>query len=103
MRAILIALLLAPALAFGQGIPWAKVPVVLVVGAESDDDVRLVRDAVEFWNREFASLGSSFRLGPVVRPDASVSGGELISMSARVLNREGPGDVPDYLRDLPGD
>src|SRR5262245_49932571 len=103
MRAILVALLLIPALALGQAQPWTKAPLVLVVGAEGEDDLRLVRDAVDFWNREFASLGSPFRLGPVVQSEASVRGGELVAMSARVLNREAPGELPDYMRGLPGD
>ena len=48
--------------------PWAKVPAVVVVGARTDDArLPLVRDAVAFWNRSFAELGSAFRLWPVTQ------------------------------------
>ena len=48
--------------------PWMKVPAVVVVGANANDArLPVVQDAVAFWNRSFAELGSAFRLGPVTQ------------------------------------
>ncbi len=50
------------------GVPWKKVPAILVV-AETDTDPRfeLVESAVAHWNGLLAEMGSGFRLGPVQR------------------------------------
>lgn len=48
--------------------PWTKVPAVVVVGASANDArLPLVQDAVAFWNRSFAALGSAVRLGSVTQ------------------------------------
>jgi hypothetical protein len=50
-----------------HGTFWTRIPTVTVVAAiESDPRLPLVRDAVDFWNRTFAEIGSPFRLGRVV-------------------------------------
>jgi len=76
-------------------VPWAKVPVVVVVGGRTDDArLPLVRDAVAFWNHTFAELGSAFRLGPVSQAGGSVTADELRALSDRVLSRTGPTQLP---------
>jgi len=85
--------------------PWAKVPTVVVVGARTDD-ARLppVRDAVAFWNRSFAELGSAFRLGPVTEGRGAVPADELRALSGRVLSGTGPTrSPPESIQGVPGD
>jgi len=85
--------------------PWAKVPTVVVVGARTDD-ARLppVRDAVAFWNRSFAELGSAFRLGPVTEGRGAVPADELRALSGRVLSGTGPTQSPpENIQGVAGD
>lgn len=85
--------------------PWAKVSAVVVVGARTDDArLPLVQDAVAFWNRSFAELGSAFRLGTVSQADATVPVDELRALSGRVLSGTGPTQFPpESLKGVPGD
>ena len=84
--------------------PWTKVPAVVVVGARTDDPrLPLVRDAVAFWNRSFAELGSAFRLGPVTQAAGAVPADELRALSDRVLKRTGPtSSPPESIQGVPG-
>jgi hypothetical protein len=85
--------------------PWAKVPAVVVVGARTDDArLPLVRDAVAFWNRSFAELGSAFRLGPVTQVGGAVPADELRALSGRVLSGTGPAQSPlESIQGIAGD
>jgi len=72
----------------GPVTPWTKVPAVVVVGASTNDArVPLVQDAVAFWNRSFAELGSAFRLGPVTQATGAVPVDELHALSASAWRR----------------
>ena len=88
----------------GSVLPWTKVPAVVVIGAEANDArVPLVQDAVAFWNRSFAELGSAFRLGPVTQAAGMVPVDELRALSDRVLSRTGPTQLLlESIRDVPG-
>jgi hypothetical protein len=84
------------------GFAWDKPPTVVVVAAEGDPRVRLVDEAVDYWNRTFAELGSPFRLGPVsVRP-GDIPAGELQAISTTILGGVRP-EMPASVRALPGD
>jgi hypothetical protein len=86
------------------GVPWRHPPNVVVVSAAGDARSRLVDEAVAFWNRTLAEIGSGFRLGPVTHVVQLVPGEALQSMSQSVLDARGAAaDVPQALRDLPGD
>jgi hypothetical protein len=89
----------------GLVVPWTKVPAVVVIGPSTNDArVPLVQDAVAFWNRSFAELGSAFRLGPVIQAAGAISVDELRALSDRVLSRTGPTQLlPESIRDVPGD
>ena len=39
---------------------------IVVLGREGDSRNQLVIDAVDFWNKQLAEIGSGFRLGPVI-------------------------------------
>jgi Matrixin len=94
----------AGSVAVGSVAPWTKVPVVVVVGASAGDPrLPLVRDAVAFWNRSSAELGSAFRLGPVKQASEAIPADELSALSDRVLSRRSPTQFPESLDGLPGD
>lgn len=93
---------IAPA-QFGAG--WMKTPQIVVVGPSEDPRPPLVDEAVAFWNKTLAELGSGFRLGAVTRHVGSVPGGELQRMSNLVVE---PGrrpnlTLPDSIIDVRGD
>ena len=95
----------APGTAAGIPVaPWTTVPAVVVVGAGANDArLLLVQDAVAFWNRSFAELGSAFRLGPVTEAAGAVPVNVLRTMSDQVLSRTGSTPFPESLRGVPGD
>jgi Matrixin len=95
----------ARSIAGGPVAPWTKVPAVAVVGANANDArLPLVQDAVVFWNRSFAELGSGFRLGPVTQAAGAVPVDELRALSDRVLSRTGPTQFPpESIHDVSGD
>jgi hypothetical protein len=47
------------------GVAWRYTPMVVVVSAAGDPHSRLVDEAVAFWNKTLAEIGSGFRLGSV--------------------------------------
>ena len=83
---------------------WTRVPAVTVVAvAANDPRLPLVRDAVEFWNRTFADIGSAFRLGPVTVVGGMVPVDELLALSKTVVDRGGLVLLPDSVTAQPGD
>jgi len=88
--------------AYDGGRAWTNVPSIVVLSAADDARLPLVRQAVEFWNRTFAELGSGFRLGLVTLANASISIGELQALSAAVLSAAGPSPPPEGVRVSPG-
>jgi Matrixin len=94
----------AGSVAVGPVAPWTKVPAVVVVGTSANDArLPLVHDAVAFWNRSFAELGSAFRLGPVTQASGAIAADELSALSDRVLSRRGTTQFPGSLDGVPGD
>jgi len=83
---------------------WSHGPSIVVVVANAGDArIRLVGDAVKFWNGVFAQLGSPFRLGGVTQRRGTVPSDEMKVLSASALARMGPVDLPASVRDIPGD
>lgn len=87
-RRLAILLLAVPGLLAAFGAPWQwtgphwrGVPTLTIVGGADDPRLPAVRDAVEFWNRTFASLSTTFRLGTVTRVDGSVPDEDLRDLS----------------------
>jgi len=100
---VLIATSLAAGAAHAQ-FAWWYAPRVVVVSAEHDPRLPLVDEAVAYWNRTLAEIGSGFRLGPVARRVQPIPEGALHSLSLAVLaNPRGPLPVPEALGELPGD
>jgi hypothetical protein len=72
--------------AFGAPWPWTGpnwrgVPTLTIVCREDDRRLPAVRGAVEFWNRTFAALPTTFRLGTITRVDGSVPDEDLRDLS----------------------
>jgi Matrixin len=81
---------------------WTSVPSVAVLSSEDDVRLRLVRDAVEFWNRTFAELGSAFRLGALIQTNGAIPVDELKALSEAVLGSTGAPAPPEGVRSSPG-
>jgi hypothetical protein len=77
----------------------------VVFGANANDArLPLVGDAVAFWNRSFAELGSAFRLGSVSQAVGAIQVDELRTLSGRVLSGTGPTQFPpESIGGVPGD
>ena len=82
---------------------WTKVPTLVIVAPENDARMPVSHEAIDFWNRTFAEIGTPFRLGPVVQITAAVPVDVLQDLSARVVGRGGLVELPENLQRLPGD
>jgi hypothetical protein len=84
--------------------PWSITPTIVIIAAsESDPRIPLAHEAIAFWNETLAGLGSPFRLGAVTVLKGRVPSDQLSAISYRVLTRTGPGEVPESVRNGPGD
>jgi Matrixin len=108
-RRLVILLLTVPGLLAAFGVPWQwgphwqGVPTLTVVGREDDPRLPAVRDAVEFWNRTFASLPTSFRLGMITRVDGRVPDEVLRDLSESTLRGSRIQQHPDAFASFRGD
>jgi hypothetical protein len=82
---------------------WDKIPSITISTKESDPRIRLVHDAVEFWNKTFAELGTQFRLGPIAETSETLPPQFLAAMSDAVLSRKLLPAQPETLRLMKGD
>jgi hypothetical protein len=64
---------------------WQKAPAVTVIGRADDPRLAAVREAVEYWNRIFATLPTPFHLGAITRVDGAVSDQVLIDLSESAI------------------
>src|SRR4029077_1386169 len=65
---------------------WKEIPTIIVLSAEDDFRVLAIREAVDFWNAEFAQLGSPFRFGAIVRSFRSISAGDFVALKTKTLS-----------------
>jgi hypothetical protein len=93
----------APVYGGGGGSPWSKVPTVVFVAPETDPRLQVAREAVDFWNRTFAELGTPFRLGPISYTTDTMSIDDLKALSIQVVGRGGPTTLPEHIQRMPGD
>jgi hypothetical protein len=82
---------------------WTVVPSIAIVATENDGRLPLVREAVYFWNRSFAELGSAFRLGEVTQTTGTFPVDELKTLSAAAVT-PAPTEsaLPEFMRSLSG-
>lgn len=89
--------------AWPQTARWTKIPSITVVSAETDPRIASVRDAVDFWNRTFAELGSPFRLGQLTIVPGSVPDADIQTLGSQVLEHTRWPSLPESLKRFPGD
>jgi hypothetical protein len=85
-----IVLAIASVAAFGlpwRGVNrgWRRVPKITVISREGDARLPVVVEAVAFWNRTFAELGTSFRLGSLDGVTGEIPDGDLRALSTATL------------------
>lgn len=83
--------------------PWRKLPSVTVLWSVEDARVRLLREAVDYWNRVFAEIGTSFRLGPMSHVPGLIPADQLIAISQQVLGSSARPPLPANVAQVPGD
>jgi len=81
---------------------WAGNPTVAVLGRADDPRVPLVREAVDYWNRTFAEIGSPFRLGAITVVAGAVPAEQLQALSTSVLNGARVLDLPPEIGAVSG-
>jgi hypothetical protein len=64
---------------------WRRVPDITVIAAPEDPRLPVVREAVDFWNRTFAELGTPFRLGAIHVVVGELPESDLQALSAAAL------------------
>jgi len=89
--------------ATASAIRWTKIPSITVVSVETDPRLAAVREAVDFWNRTFAELGSSFRLGELTIVVGSVPDADVQALGRQVLDHTWWPTVPESMKRFPGD
>jgi hypothetical protein len=82
---------------------WTVIPTIVIVSAENDTRLPLVREAIDFWNRSFAEIGSAFRLGNVTQSAGALPIEELKALHAVSVSTMTPDSAPpESIRSLPG-
>ena len=82
---------------------WTRIPTVVLVGSEQDQRLEAAFEAIDFWNRTFAEMGTPFRLGPVTHTSQEVPTNYLSKLSASMSKGYAKPNMPKSLRTIPGD
>jgi len=100
---VLAAVSAAPPSLAQSNLPWTFAPSVVVVGAADDARVPMVREAIVYWNEQFARAGAGLRLPAPLLQALPVPEAALQEMSRTVLEGgPSPQPVPAQLQQLPG-
>ena len=82
---------------------WTRIPGVTVVSAAGDSRLQAVREAIAFWNRTFADLGTPFRLGNVAFVTGTIPDDDIQSLGNQILHHALRPTLPRSLERVPGD
>jgi hypothetical protein len=99
IRALVLSSLLTPGPTDAQ---WGQVPTITIAAPAQDARIPLALEAVAFWNRQFAGLGTPLRLGNITQTTDTLPANYLARLSAAVLNREPSPEVPERVLQMPG-
>lgn len=88
--------------AFGA-VQWTRVPSITVIAEAGDPRSEAVREAVAYWNRTFAELGTPFRLGDVTWATGSVPDSDVQSLGNQVRYHNPWPVIPASLESVRGD
>ena len=83
--------------------PWKKNPSITVISEPGDPRREAVGEAVAFWNRTLAELGTPFRLGDVEWVTATVADSDMQSLSRQVRFHNPWPTIPASVERYPGD
>ena len=82
---------------------WRRVPSITVVSAQDDPRIGAVREAVDYWNRAFAEIGTPFRLGELTLVTGSVPDADIQALGRQVADHKWWPTLPASLERFPGD
>ena len=82
---------------------WTKIPSITVVSAAADSRIEAVREAIAFWNRTFADLGTPFRFGEPTFVTGTIPDDDIQSLGNQVLHDTLWPTTPGSLERVPGD
>jgi predicted Zn-dependent protease len=101
---ILAAIVATGAIAWSApfGSHWTRSPTITVISEEGDPRREAVREAVAYWNRTFAELGTPFRLGDVTWVTGSIPDDEIQALGRRARYNPWP-TMPPSIERYPGD
>jgi hypothetical protein len=86
-----------------RSMAWTKIPSVTVLSAAGDSRLEAVREAIAFWNRTFAELGTPFRLGNVAFVTGTIPDDDIQSLGSQILHHTLLPTTPGSLERVPGD
>ena len=86
-----------------RSVHWMKIPSVTVVSVAGDSRLEAVRDAIAFWNRTFADMGTPFRLGNVAFVIGTIPDEDIKSLGNQVLHHTLWSTTPESLERVSGD
>jgi hypothetical protein len=87
--------------AFGS--QWTRSPRITVISESGDPRREAVREAIAYWNRTFAELGTPFRLGEVEWVTDKVPDSDIESLARQVRYYNPWPRIPDSIERHPGD
>lgn len=87
--------------AFGS--QWTRNPRITVISEAGDPRRETVREAIAFWNRTFAELGTPFRLGDIDWVTDSVPDSDIQSLARQVRRYNPWPTIPESIERHPGD
>ena len=90
------------AIAWAGPSDWTKPPSITVISEAGDPRREAVPEAVAFWNRTFAELGTPFRLGDIAWVTDSVPDGDIQSLGRQARYNPWP-TMPASLERFSGD
>jgi hypothetical protein len=79
---------------------WSKVPSIVLVSPENDSRIQDTYEAIDFWNHTFAQIGTSFRLGSVVRTAEKLPANQMVLLSQNLLGRSNLSNIREMSGDL---
>lgn len=82
---------------------WDRIPSVVISAQEGDPRIAPAMEAVNFWNKQFAEIGTPFRLGPVLHSTEALPWNYLATMSDAVLSRNKLPAPHDVVRRIKAD
>jgi hypothetical protein len=81
---------------------WRQVPAIVIAAAPGDPRLPEVYEAIDYWNQVFTELGTPFAFGPATQV-APLADACVAFVSAHVLSQGGERDLPQEVRQLPGE